>query len=45
MSNHAHFIINSECVEDMSKYMHKINVIYAMYYNNKNTLQNARFVI
>ena len=36
MSNHAHFIINSESVEDMSKYMHKINVIYAMYYNNKN---------
>lgn len=36
MSNHAHFIINSEIVEDMSKYMHKINAIYAMYYNKKN---------
>ncbi len=33
MNNHAHFIIYSEDVNQISQYMHKINSIYAMDYN------------
>lgn len=35
MDNHAHFIIYSEDVNQISAYMHKINGIYATYYNKK----------
>lgn len=33
MNNHAHFLIFTESVEQMSKYMHKVNTSYAKYYN------------
>lgn len=33
MNNHAHLLIYSEDCEEMSKFMHKINCIYAQYYN------------
>lgn len=33
MDNHAHFIIYSEDNTQISAYMHKINSIYAIYYN------------
>lgn len=37
MNNHAHFIIYSEDINQISAYMHKINAIYAIYYNkNRN---------
>lgn len=36
MNNHAHLIIYSENINEISEYMHKINGIYAIYYNNKN---------
>lgn len=35
MDNHAHFIIYSEDINQISAYMHKINGIYAIYYNKK----------
>lgn len=35
MDNHVHFIIYSENIGEISSYMHKINTIYAKYYNNK----------
>lgn len=35
MDNHAHFIIYTENIREISNYMHRINSIYAMYYNNK----------
>lgn len=33
MDNHAHFIMYSEDINQISAYMHKINSIYAIYYN------------
>lgn len=33
MDNHAHFVIYSEDINQISAYMHKINAIYAIYYN------------
>ena len=36
MDNHAHFIIYSEDINQISAYMHKINAIYAIDYNKKN---------
>lgn len=36
MNNHAHFIIYSENINEISSYMHKVNELYAMYYNTKN---------
>lgn len=33
MDNHAHFLINVEKIEKLSKLMHKINSVYARYYN------------
>lgn len=36
MDNHAHFIIYSENIENISAYMHKINFIYAIDYNKNN---------
>lgn len=35
MNNHAHLLIYSEECAEMSKFMHKINCIYAQYYNKK----------
>jgi Transposase and inactivated derivatives len=34
MNNHAHFIIDS-CGSDISKVMHRINLMYSRYYNRK----------
>lgn len=34
MSNHAHLLIYAEDYKQMAKFMHKINCIYAQYYNN-----------
>lgn len=36
MNNHAHFIIYSDDIKQISSYMHKINTIYAMDYNTIN---------
>lgn len=33
MNNHAHLLIYSENTKEMAKFMHKINCIYAQYYN------------
>lgn len=35
MSNHVHLLIYADKVENLTKFMHKINTIYAIYYNNK----------
>lgn len=35
MNNHAHLLLNINEVENMIKYMHRINGIYAQYYNKK----------
>ena len=36
MNNHAHLIIYTEDMSELSKFMHKVNQKYAMYYNKKN---------
>lgn len=36
MDNHAHFIIYTDDIKEISEYMHKINTIYAMEYNRTN---------
>lgn len=33
MDNHAHVLINIERIQDMSKFMHKVNGLFAQYYN------------
>lgn len=35
MNNHAHLLIYAKKIEDMSKFMHKINSMYAEYFNYK----------
>lgn len=35
MNNHAHLLIYTEKIENMSNFMHKINSIYAEYFNYK----------
>ncbi len=35
MDNHTHILIKVETVENMSKFMHKVNTQYAMYYNKE----------
>ncbi|MCI8411143.1 MAG: hypothetical protein HFJ40_01580 [Clostridia bacterium] len=35
MSNHAHLLIYTDDVKKLIKFMHKINLIYAKYYNKK----------
>lgn len=42
MSNHAHLLIHREKMEDLSKFMQKINTAYAMYYNK--TQERVGFV-
>ena len=34
MNNHAHLLIYSEDYKELSKFMHRINCIYAQYYNS-----------
>ena len=36
MGNHAHMLLNTKVVDNLSKYMHDLNTKYACYYNNKN---------
>lgn len=36
MNNHAHFLIYSETIEDISKFMQKLNTSYSIYYNKIN---------
>ena len=33
MGNHAHLLLHTSEINNMSKFMHKINSEYAMYYN------------
>lgn len=33
MDNHVHLLINVEKIDTMSKFMHKVNFMYAQYYN------------
>ena len=35
MNNHAHILIETKYVEELSKYMQRLNMRYAMYYNKK----------
>ena len=35
MNNHAHILIYEKNIENLSKYMHKVNLIYAKYYNKR----------
>ena len=35
MNNHAHMLIYTEKIEELSKYMHKVNTTFSMYYNTK----------
>ena len=36
MNNHAHFLIYSEKIENLSKFMQKINTSYSKFYNKEN---------
>lgn len=33
MNNHAHLLVHTQKIEEMTKFMHKINGIFAQYYN------------
>ena len=33
MNNHAHFLMHSEDINEIGKFMHKVNLIYTMKYN------------
>ena len=35
MNNHAHILIETDKINDLSKYMQRLNTIYAKYYNKK----------
>ena len=35
MNNHAHFLIYTEDIKDFGKFMHKINLLYAQFYNRE----------
>lgn len=35
MDNHVHLITEIEEIKELSKFMHKVNTLYAMYYNKK----------
>ena len=35
MNNHAHMLIETEKIDELSKYMHRINCMYGRYYNRK----------
>ena len=35
MNNHAHILLKAENINCLSKYMHKLNTKYALYYNAK----------
>lgn len=35
MSNHVHLLLHTYNIEMLSKFMHKLNGVYAMYYNDK----------
>ncbi len=35
MNNHAHFLVYTENVDDLGKFMHKVNLLYAQMYNKK----------
>lgn len=36
MTNHAHFLIKADKIEELSKFMQKVNTKYAIYYNKVN---------
>lgn len=36
MDNHVHILVQTDTIEQLSKFMHKINTLYAKYYNNEN---------
>ena len=35
MNNHAHMLIKTKKIVELSKYMHRLNTRYAIYYNKK----------
>lgn len=35
MDNHVHILVKEKSIEDLSRFMHKINTLYAIYYNKK----------
>lgn len=43
MDNHAHILIKTENVDEMSKYMKKVNTSYALYYNKKSMREGYVF--
>lgn len=43
MNNHTHILIRMKSMESMSKFIHKINIRYAIYYNKK--YHRTRYVL
>lgn len=35
MNNHTHMLVKTMQIENLSKYMQRLNIKYAKYYNNK----------
>lgn len=35
MSNHTHILFHEQKIENLTKYMHRVNLLYAKYYNKK----------
>lgn len=35
MDNHVHILVKTDTIELLSKFMHKVNTLYAIYYNQK----------
>ncbi len=35
MNNHVHLLLKTDLIEKLSQFMHKINTLYAIYYNQK----------
>ena len=33
MNNHAHFLVYAEDINELGKFMHKVNLLYAQFYN------------
>ena len=43
MNNHAHFLIHADDIKDIGKYMHKVNLIYTIKYNELNNRTGVLF--
>lgn len=43
MNNHAHFLVHTENIEEFGEFMHKVNMIYAQFYNKEQGRCGALF--